>query len=279
MKFDESFDILVYNEEPTDLFEHLKRYENYKGSLSTVNKHIDSKTDRVRYYKEFTALHTENTLYRKRDDSSDAIVALWMSRVKNIVAMYTAMNDVKKFKSISKQELSEIAKLSRNTEQLSELESYLIKKGIILVLEPSINGLKLDGSVYINSLGQAVVALSLRMNRLDNFWFTLMHELAHLCLHPEQLSQPILEDLEQESVTLIEKQADKLALNSFISRSAWRTCSARISFKKEELYEFSERINVHPAIVAGRIRRETKRYDRFSDIVNEVDVRRIFGYE
>ncbi|HIF9411255.1 TPA: ImmA/IrrE family metallo-endopeptidase [Photobacterium damselae] len=279
MKVDEFSDILIYNEEPTSLFEHLQRYETYKKSLDKVHRHINDDIDRVRYYKEFTAPSAASTLYRKRDDSSDAIVALWMSRVKNIVALFTAMNNIRPFESISKAELEELAKLSPKVENLPELEHKLIEKGIILVLEPSIDGLKLDGCVYINSNNQAVVALSLRMNRLDNFWFTLMHELAHLCLHPDQLSQPILEDLETAPETLIEKQADLLALNSLIPRNAWRTCRAKISFKQDDLFEFAQNLNIHPAIVAGRIRNEAKRYDRFSDIVHAVNVREVFGYE
>ena len=31
--------------------------------------------------------------------------------------------------------------------------------------------------------GAPVAALTLRYDRLDNFWFTLLHELAHIALH------------------------------------------------------------------------------------------------
>lgn len=277
MKFDDSFDILVCSEESKSLLEHLDSYRVYQGSLSQVSKHIVGEEDKIQYYRELTSSKNSSTLYRKRDDANEAIIALWMSRVKNIVAMFTAMNKLKAFESISTEELSEIAKLSVNPDGILALESYLLEKGIILVVEPSIEGLKLDGCVYINKGGAAVVALSLRMNRLDNFWFTLMHELAHLCLHPEQLVNPIFENLEEEPKDLVERQADKLALNSFISRSDWRTCSAKVSFKKEEVYDFACRLQIHPSIVAGRIRRESKRYDRLSGMVNDIDVRRILG--
>lgn len=277
MKFDDSYDFFVFSDEPKHLSTHLNNYKAYKESLGKVSAHISNDVENYLYYREYTGSHESSALYRKRDDASDALVALWMSRVKKIVAMFTAFNDVKVFESISKEELKEIAKLSVNPEAILELETYLLEKGIILVIEPSIAGLKLDGCVYINPNGQAVVALSLRLNRLDNFWFTLLHELAHLCLHADQLAQPIFEYLDSEPEALIEKQADKLALDSFVPRSAWRTCSAKVNFKISDLNEFASRMHVHPSIVAGRIRRETKRYDRFSDVVTEFDVKRILG--
>ncbi|UQI41435.1 ImmA/IrrE family metallo-endopeptidase [Vreelandella venusta] len=276
MKIDDSFDAFICNDQPESLSKKLENYRRYKNSLNKVGHYINNCADNVRFYKEFTGVN-ENTLYRKREDTNSSIVALWMSRVKSAVATFTSVNNVKSFKSIDKEELVEIARLSAEVGSIFTLEKELIKKGIILVLEPSIDGLKLDGCVYINSNKQAVVAMSLRMNRLDNFWFTLLHELAHLSLHSSQLRNPIFENLEESSNSLIEQQADKLSLQSFIPRSEWRTCSAKINFKKDDLFDFAHRMHIHPAVVAGRIRKETNRYDIFSDVVHEHNIKRMFG--
>jgi HTH-type transcriptional regulator/antitoxin HigA len=121
-----------------------------------------------------------------------------------------------------------------------------------------------------------VVALSLRYSRLDYFWFTLMHELAHLCLHPESLKAAIIENLDGEAESLIELEADKLALNSFVPRNVWRNCPPKYSFSKDTVVNFAREVGIHPAIVAGRLRKELNRYDCLSGMVNDIDVREFF---
>lgn len=44
---------------------------------------------------------------------------------------------------------------------------------------------KVDNSLKLPN-GSPVVALTLRYDRLDNFWFTLFHKLAHVALHLEK---------------------------------------------------------------------------------------------
>src|SRR4030042_1351312 len=58
--------------------------------------------------------------------------------------------------------------------------AFLEKMGIILAVEPHLPRTHLDGAAMLRSDGTPVVALTLRYDRLDNFWFTLSHELAHI---------------------------------------------------------------------------------------------------
>lgn len=137
-------------------------------------------------------------------------------------------------------------------------------------------GLKLDGAVFMLSSGQAVVALSLRYKRLDYFWFTLMHELAHLCLHLDKLSSPIIEDLDSEAKSLIELEADKLALDSFVPRNIWRNCPPKYNFSEESVIDFANNMGIHPTIIAGRLRKELNRYDLLSKMINNINVKEYF---
>lgn len=275
MEFDNSFDMLTCGANTFSLSDRLEQYRTFKETHSKVKKHLTG-ADEYRLFRELTS-NKVSCLYRKRDDASDAIVSLWISRVKHIASLFIATNSLKSFEGLSKDELIELAQMSHDEKAILKLESILMAKGIILVLEPSIAGLKLDGCVYINETGHAIVALSLRFNRLDNFWFTLMHELAHLVLHADKLETPILEDLEEKPSDLVEQQADMLAGKSFIPRSEWRTCKAKISFDERDVLDFAQRLNIHPSIVAGRIRRESGHYEKLSKLVNKHDVRRILG--
>ncbi|WP_053811833.1 ImmA/IrrE family metallo-endopeptidase [Vibrio parahaemolyticus] len=219
----------------------------------------------------------QGVLYRKRDDASDVLVTYWLSRVKSIAYLYGSVNDIPQFETITKEEIKELIYLSQDTNNLSALESILAKKGIIFVLEQALPKLKTDGSVFINENGHAVIALSLRYNRLDNFWFTLVHESAHLFLHREQLTTPIIEDFDVLATSLIEKQADKLAKELMIPRHLWRNCPCNYEHGDKVLKAFAAEVGVHPTIVAGRLRRDLNKYNLYSGIINEFDVREYFG--
>lgn len=219
------------------------------------------------------AKSNKQAFYRKRGDAENALIWLWLSRTKETASIFGALNPLPTFRGISTESLSQFAKLSADPGNIKILDQILLDQGIILVYEPSIPGMKLDGAAFTIGSGNPVIALSLRYPRLDNFWFTLMHELAHVCLHYDRLETPILDDIDIDIDELVEHEANRLASSSLISRSAWRSCQAMYSQQEEEVLAFAEKVGVHPAIVAGRIRNELNRHDLFSRIINEVNVR------
>ena len=149
----------------------------------------------------------------------------------------------------------------------------LLDRGIILVYERAIPAAKVDGVVFKLKNGNPVIGLSLRYARLDHYWFTLMHELAHVVLHDEQLSTPIVDDLDVDSSDLIERQANRLAANSMIPSNLWRTCPAKASLKVADVISFAIELRIAPHIVAGRLRRELGRHEVFTDLAHSVNVR------
>lgn len=259
-----------------NLLDSYSEYENQLLCLSKKIKLLDD-TSKLKFFREVHSHRSGETLYRKRDDASSALSVYWLSKVKELAALYSSYNNVSKFEGISKLQLKKIAKLSHDVKNLSILEDIFSELGIILITEPSFSGLKLDGAVFMLSSGQAVVALSLRYKRLDYFWFTLMHELSHLCLHVDQLESPIMEDLDGEAMSLIELEADKLALNSFIPKNIWRNCPPKYSFSEKSVVDFSNKLGIHPTIVAGRLRKELNRYDLLSKMINEINVQEYFS--
>ena len=59
--------------------------------------------------------------------------------------------------------------------------------GISVVTEKGLPGMSVDGASLHTTSAGPILALTLRYDRLDNFWFTLLHELGHIALH---LSHP-----------------------------------------------------------------------------------------
>lgn len=216
-------------------------------------------------------------LYRKREDAPKALAELWLSTVRDLAGWYVAASAIPAFKGLDQAVLKELPRRFCTPATLPEIAPFLADLGIVLVCERAIPSMKLDGAVFSLSSGHVVVGLSLRYSRLDHFWFTILHELAHVALHADQLSAPILEDLDRQSSTLIEKEADRLALDSLIPRNEWRSCSAKYSGKVGDIVNFAALNGIPPQCVAGRLQREMGRFDLFSEIINKYDVREILG--
>lgn len=216
-------------------------------------------------------------LYRKRDDASDVLIDLWLSSVRRTAGWYIAANSIPHFKGLDEKIYIDLPRKFRNPENIRDINPYLALHGIIFVWEHALPSMKLDGAVFLLPSGHVVVALSLRYARLDNFWFTLMHELAHVILHADQLDKPILDDLDIESDNLIERQADRLASDSLIPRNEWRSCPARYTNSIDDIIRFAKKLGIPEQCVAGRLQREQKRYDLYTEIVNKYNVREILN--
>ena len=68
----------------------------------------------------------------------------------------------------------------------------------------------LDGAAFYHKKNPFIVYTA-RYDRIDNFWFTVAHEIAHVLYHLNSKSNPILDNLDNEGLSDNEKEADKLA--------------------------------------------------------------------
>jgi HTH-type transcriptional regulator / antitoxin HigA len=154
----------------------------------------------------------------------------------------------------------------------------LAESGIGMVVLHYLPGTHLDGAAMLRSDGHPVVALTLRHDRLDNFWFTLAHELAHVVLHLSKGEQvTFMDDLEAEPTGDIkEREADKLAEDCLIPPVAWKQAGMPQAATDTTIRELAVRTHVHPAIPAGRIRYERNDYTILSHLIGNHGVRRLF---
>src|SRR5471030_893569 len=227
---------------------YLKTRDLIKQIPNKIKGADDAKT-LWRLFKEVSSQSGEKSVFfRKHIDAKDALTTLWLSNIRSTAKFFIEFNKISEFKGINSEDLTRIARLSVDVDNIKLLPAILAEYGIVLIFEPYLPGMKLDGAVFSVEGRNAVICISLRFPRLDSLWFTLMHELAHVALHFEHLSTPIIDDFDEINEDLIEKEADKLALNSTISRSDWRNCEAKYDLTNEAVYAFSKRIGVHPAI-------------------------------
>jgi len=158
-----------------------------------------------------------------------------------------------------------------------KVKEFLATKGIILVFERHLPGTYLDGAAMLMETGNPVVGLTLRHDRLDNFWFVLMHELGHVFHHLfESLGLDFFDEEENGESDELEIEADQFALDSLINNKEWKKCLSRFLATEESVIKDAERLGIHWSIIAGRIRKEKNNFTILNSLVGQGEVRKIF---
>lgn len=172
----------------------------------------------------------------------------------------------------------ELAKLSVLHDGPVQAKNFLLSSGIHFIIEPHLQQTHLDGAAMCHPNGVTpIISCTLRHDRLDNFWFVLFHELAHLHLHfNSDGSVDYFDNDIDEFSNDIEKEADDFALNSLIPNDLWDGCLSRFSLDIDTVRQEAKNLQVHSSILAGRIRREQGNYLILNDAVGYGEVRKQF---
>lgn len=170
--------------------------------------------------------------------------------------------------------LPELVRLTNRTDGPRRARDLLAENGIILIVERHLPGSYLDGAAMLVAGETPVVGLTLRYDRLDNFWFVLMHELGHVFLHLfDGLRFDFFDEEGGNDGDAIEVEADKFALNALIPEALWDQCLSRFALSEEAVRIDAEAIGIDPSIIAGRIRKERGNYTILNDLVGRDQVR------
>ncbi|MEO0415565.1 MAG: ImmA/IrrE family metallo-endopeptidase, partial [Verrucomicrobiota bacterium] len=142
----------------------------------------------------------------------------------------------------------------------------LIKKALhdkgVIVLEHHTHFPKtyLDGAAMMNTKGNAIIGLTFRHNRLDNYWFTLFHELGHIKKHlaanPEEV---YFDDTDSTDGSKVEREADEFALNNLIPAEKWENDIKHLT-RAGEIRAAAKQLGICPSIIAGRLRKINNNY-------------------
>jgi HTH-type transcriptional regulator / antitoxin HigA len=179
--------------------------------------------------------------------------------------------------------LRQLARLSWLEEGPRLAKEFLGKHGIPLVTVPHLPRTYLDGAALKLGDGTPVIGLTLRYDRLDNFWFCLLHELAHVGRHMDVdgdtafIDDLTLRDVEGAREDPTELQADEWAEDALIPRAIWETSAVRQEPSPMSVINLANALQIHPAIVAGRVRHEQRNYRLLSQFVGTGKVRPHFG--
>lgn len=279
-------DFEVYNSGSSKLIDAIAYVqENLNATLFKTLKsdnwinEKDTTANLVTYIMELMSSSDSAPLFRKAHHANEFLTNIWLSKVQSSASKKFILSEKRKdYHRISKESLYSISKMSYDASNIATIDKYLYNEyGIVLIFIKNISGMMTDAVTFKLRTGNPVIGMSLRHKRYDSFWFTLMHELAHIHLHLDEMTEPHLDEFNDENMNIaeieIEIEANALAKEVLAPRRIWSQCNARKDFKNELLIDFSKKYEIHPAIIAGLIRNEKANYKIFSDIVHKIDVR------
>jgi HTH-type transcriptional regulator/antitoxin HigA len=111
-----------------------------------------------------------------------------------------------------------------------------------------------------------VIGLSMRFDRIDNFWFVLRHEIEHVFRKDGQTKEIIdvdVTDVDRDGLPPWETAANDAAADFCVPVTEMDSFVARKApfFAEKDVIGFARRVNVHPGLVVGQIQRRTKRWE------------------
>ena len=218
-----------------------------------------------------------------RQNTKTDAYALWAWCLQALTSARRLLSDVRYLKgSLTSDVLRDIAKLSFFVEGPILAREYLKKLGVILVVVPHFPKTYLDGASFILENGTPVVAMTLRHDRADNFWFCLIHELVHIARHLSDKNDMIVDDLDLWECGLAsedprEREADQETEKALVSDPEIERGLTKERLSTAELISLARHLRVHPAVVAGRIRHRTKDYRLFSRHLGRGEIRERFA--
>ena len=167
------------------LAEMLKRgwFPDFEGTLAAARKHVEDLLTTWAAPLGQDALQPVLLRQHVRSGSETDSYALSAWRIR--ITLLALDQDLPAYRpgTVSQDFVRDLLRLSYLDNGPLLAREYLLKSGIHFVIEPHLSHTHLDGAALKMPDGSPLVALTLRHDRLDNFWFTLCHELAHIALH------------------------------------------------------------------------------------------------
>lgn len=182
----------------------------------------------------------------------------WLCRAKKLGKSLIA-------KAMSKQSLDEgfgrLRRLLVSVHEIRHVPHVLAEMGIRFLVLEALPHTRIDGACFWLDERSPVIALSLRFDRVDAFWFTLAHELGHVRsgdgLHRTFLDTDLIGEHSEDwySSNPAEAKANAFAMEFLVPRQEMEDFIARTQplFYGPKIQRFAMRIGVHPGVVVGQL--------------------------
>lgn len=205
-------------------------------------------------------------------ESMTEIQYVWLHRVRK-VAEHMACPAYSRDRLLA--EMPKVRAHMLDADDLHLIPEILKSCGVRLVFVEPFPGSKIDGvCVWLGD--QPVIGMSLRLDKFDNFCFTLRHECEHVLQeHGKAVGfTPVDEKLgcNRPDVTDEEKVADMAAQNFLIPSDALASFIARKApyISERDVLAFSARMQIHPAVVVGQVQHALDKWNWLKQHIKKV---------
>lgn len=134
------------------------------------------------------------------------------------------------------------------------VKAVLNQFGIKMLLIDKLEKTPIDGFSFWSEKNP-VISLTLRYNRIDNFAFTIMHEIGHIDLHLRNDKDRKFMDLtRKQNLDKCENEADTYAQEKLISKYIWQdVLENHLPLNDEKIIALGDEHRINPAILLGRV--------------------------
>lgn len=208
--------------------------------------------------------HMAHVAKKTRYDDIPTNQLTWLFRVRQIARfLETPVYSKKKLESA----LRKLRNFMEEPEEIRHVPKLLTEAGVRFIIVESLPNAKIDGVCFWLNSQTPVIGMSIRYDRIDNFWFVLRHEIEHV-LRKHGLKRAIIDtELLESDAPVPEEESiandaasdfcvPKDKLTSFIARK-------HPYISERDILGFASKLRIHPGIAVGQIHHKTKDYRLF----------------
>lgn len=154
--------------------------------------------------------------------------------------------------------VEQMKEMRADAEQIRLVPKLLREAGVRFLVVERLPGLGIDGVCFWLEASKPVIGLSLRHDRIDNFWFVLRHEVEHVLRGHGKDGAIIDADLDEPANTQEEEQVANAAAADFcVPNELFESFIARRGpqFSDLAIRQFAQVNALHSGLVAGRLRK------------------------
>jgi len=146
---------------------------------------------------------------------------------------------------------------------------HLAQTGVIFFVLPHLQKTYLDGAAFLLDKTPVIVYTG-RYKRIDNFWFTVAHEIAHVLMHLNADIPFVLDNLKNGDFNDIETEANEIAADKLKHNEIIAYLEPSLHYLTTlNIEDCANKLEIHPAIIIGKLAHEKKISYRHQNLFNE----------
>ena len=285
LRLDAAYQLTLVQGDRTEVEQRARLYE--KAPIRDMQKRgwIKDTTDLSELERELTRFFGAGDrslaiVPRKTDPLADLSPAerAWCYRARELAASMPATAEYAADRmSAAEKKLRQLAAYPKEVQRLPDMLAYY---GIRFVIVEPLPGARIDGAAFWLDEHSPVIAVSARWDRIDAFWFTVVHEFIHIKnLDGYRVDVNLLQEGDKGIVAAVvssdetEQRANEEAANLLVPRHELESFVSRVSplYATDRIIQFAHRIQMHPGIIVGQLQyRGELRYSAHRELLVKI---------